>query len=152
MARFRCYLCPPLDDRPNDFGREFEIADGVEPICPLCGSDEKSGGIHALVTIHYEAPLNERLRGKKGCGSLACDPGKKTSSGKFVVTGATNVVTCPDCLASDIWHSEATATKMFHPDQKAFFYRVKPAGPAAAVEPQTAEQAEPGNFESRSIS
>lgn len=121
MARYRCHLCPPAV--PNGSGFEFDVDFRAKPECPTCGSTEASGGLSALVTTHYEAPLSEHMRGRKGCGRIACDPATRVPAAGVAVTGNTAVVNCAACMRSDVWHNDAHFTGHHTPAQEAFVYR-----------------------------
>ena len=137
MPKYRCYVCPPPADQPNENGRAFEVAERAKPECPGCGSDEASGAIQRLLIIHYEAPYAPHLRGRKGCGKAACNPEKKPGVNGIMATGNTAAVTCEACMKTDTWYNDAHLTGhkaggTAASYQDSFFYR-DPADPAAPV-------------------
>lgn len=126
---YRCYACHNAE---GVFGREFTVQiedtaplvklpsgpNGYAVACPNCNLSNThaayGGNVVPVLVIHYEPPLTEQMRGRAGCGHIACDPAVKvTKDDELRYTGEPLVVNCPACKLTPAYLS-ATTGKM-HP-------------------------------------
>lgn len=103
---FRCNNC--VNDATGANGVDF-TAPADKPVCPTCGANrndpDEAALIDELVVIHWEpahpkAHRFKKLIGTKGCGHVACQPGKKHFGTNLQVTGDPSVANCPACKAT----------------------------------------------------
>lgn len=104
MGLFRCMNADCADDSFEAHpSHDFENKTGI---CPKCGESNKNAPDLVLVrvAVHYlvndpAGPIKTRNGGRR----VACAPELRRLIGSHQCTSVRAAVTCPDCLASEVF-------------------------------------------------
>lgn len=108
LALYRCQNSKCAEDADGRLIFDFALSADQLPVCPKCGCDIRKypNLVIERKLIHYDPP--HPVIGERGQRCAACDPALKWEGSDHVgFTGAPGAVTCPNCMATDVWKQHA---------------------------------------------